>query len=119
MSMSFVIPFDDAQDARVSRLKVKEAEAEAKEIIENAQNKARKMLEDAERNAQIECDSFEDAVRQDYKSRVETVRQNAQNIIAQNKAEDEKKYSTNKRLAQLRMNDAVKTVLQGVMSECQ
>ena len=100
-------------------LKVKEAELRATAIVDDAYNKAAKMVNDAESLSAKTCAEFEQKIKADYKSRIDEVKKNAQEIIDKNNADDEKKYAVYEQMAQTHMNEAVKLIVQGVISECQ
>ncbi|MBE6548426.1 MAG: hypothetical protein E7667_06090 [Ruminococcaceae bacterium] len=100
-------------------LKVKEAELRATTIVEDAHGKAAKMVNDAENSVAKSCLEFEHQVKADYRSRIDEVRKNAQELIDKNNADDEKKYAVYEQIAQTHMNEAVRLIVQGVISECQ
>lgn len=105
--------------SRQAVLKVKEAEAKAQSIIDNAYATSKRMISDAEANAERSLEDFEATVRAEYKASVEDVRREVQDIVDKNKADDQRKYNIHEKFAQQHINDAVKIILQGVISECQ
>lgn len=107
------------QMSKEAVLEIREAEARAKQIIEDAYAQSRKMISDAESLSAQECSDFETATKAEYKASVDEVRAGVQQIIDKHKADDEKKYASSHELAMTHMNEAVKIILQGVMSECQ
>lgn len=100
-------------------LKIKEAEAQAADIVESAYITSKKMIADAEATSRILCEEYEAAVRADYLQSVEEIRKSANEIVEKNASEDEKKFQTALSLSEKNINDAVKLILQGVSSECQ
>lgn len=100
-------------------LKIKEAEARAADIVENAYATSKKMVADAETTARISCEEYEAETRAEYLRGVEEIRKGANEMVEKNAAEDEKKYQAALALSEKNINDAVKIILQGVRSECQ
>ncbi len=105
--------------SRQAVLEVKRAEEQAQKIIDNAYATSKRMINEAETSAERSCEDFEATVRAEYKASVEDVRREVQEIVDKNKADDQRKYNIHEKFAQQHINDAVKIILQGVMSECQ
>lgn len=100
-------------------LQVKQAEAQAQLIIDNAYDTSKSMISQAEARAEKSCEDFEEAIRAEYKASIEDVRREVQEIVDKNRADDQRKYNVKEQFAKRHINEAVKIILQGVMSECQ
>lgn len=100
-------------------LKVKEAEAEAKRIINDANLKAKEMVEKAELKADSDCKKYEAMLSDEYKRRVEQVRSDALVLVDENRLKNQREAAWSEKKAREHMNDAVKIVLRRLIEECQ
>lgn len=107
------------QMSKEAVLEIREAEARARKIIEDAYSQSRKMINDAEACSSRECSDFEAAIKDEYRASINEVRAGVQQIVDKHKADDDKKYTASHDIAMSHINEAVKIILQGVMSECQ
>ena len=99
-------------------LMVKDAEEEAKRIVDEAHARAQKMVASARADADIACERFETELREDYRGRVDKVKDSAEQIIARSRDDAAQQYRLGEALAKRHMNEAVKVVLQGVVDRC-
>ncbi len=99
--------------------KIKETEARAEKIIEDARITSKSMVNAAEKESREALVRFEDELRADYKADIVRLTGEVSEIVEKNFAEDNKRYKLGEGIARQHMNDAVKIILQGVVSECQ
>lgn len=100
-------------------LKVKEAEAEAKKIVNDANLKAKKMIEQAESRSDSTCNKHEEMLADEYKRRVDQVRSDALVLVDENRLKNLRETARAERNAREHMNEAVKIVLRRLIEECQ
>ena len=100
-------------------LKVKEAEAEARKIIEDATEKARIMVDHAQESMKNKCSEYEAELEEDFAKRVGQVRDDASALVEDNRRKAAFRTKWAEKKARMNMNDAVRIVLRRIISECQ
>lgn len=99
-------------------LRIKEAEDEAKRIIDEAHAEAQKRVTAARSDADKACDTYENELREDFRGRLMQVRETAEQIIERSRTDSAQQYKIGEAMAKRHMNDAVKVILQGVEAQC-
>ncbi len=100
-------------------MKVKEAEAEAQKIVSDAIEQGKLAVARAEEEAERSCEEYELKITEEYDRSVELVKTDAAKIVEKNKIATDSEMQTLEEQARLRMSDAVRIVIKGIVSECQ
>ena len=99
--------------------KIKQAEEQAQQIRERAQADAKKVLQEAEEHGKALCEWAESEGISENKEKIRLIRERADQMMAHNQNQAEQQAAAISADAELRMREAVRLILGGVMEQCQ
>ena len=104
--------------SRESILKLKDAEAQAERIVEDAKRKAAAMIENAEKSGRALCALAEENAVKEAEGAMETIRERTAEASERVSADAHEEVEAMRKEAFLRKRSAEKIVIRGLMSKC-
>lgn len=97
---------------------VKDTEARARAIEEDAKVKAREMIEETERSCIEFCEKEERELKAELDERLELLRRKSERLVEKNAQSNDERAQEILESARLRMRGAVKIILQEIEKQC-
>jgi len=99
--------------------KIKQAEEQAQQIRERARADAQKAVQEAEEHGKALCEWAESEGIAENKEKIRLIRERAEQMMAHNQDQAKQQAASISADAELRMREAVRLILGGVMEQCQ
>ena len=100
-------------------LRVKEAEAPAKKMIDDAHAEAKRLIDVAQKEANESCISLEVSLNEEYSERVMQVREDTMALVEESLEKAHRDADALERKAKLNMPATVRTISRRIIGECQ
>ena len=105
--------------SRESILKIREAEAEAEQIIARAQKQAKALIDAAERDGKELCRSAEEEATLQTRAMLDQIRERTAVLTARMERENQDEAEETKKAVALRRKIAEKIIMRGLEAKCQ
>lgn len=100
-------------------LRVKDAEAQAKKMIDDAYAEAKRMIESAHKDANDSCLALEESLNEEYGERVMQVREDTMALVEESLEKAHRDADALERKAKLNMPATVRSLSRRIIGECQ
>ena len=100
-------------------LRVKEAEAQAKKMIDDAYAEAKRLIDEAQKEANEGCAALEATLNEEYSQRVMQVREDTMSLVEESLEKAHREADSLERKAKLNMPATVRSISRRIIGECQ
>lgn len=100
-------------------LRVKEAEAQAKKMIDDANLEAKRIIDEAQNIANESCAALEMSLSEEYSERVMQVREDTMALVEESLEKAHREADGLERKAKLNMPATVRSISRRIIGECQ
>ena len=100
-------------------LRVKDAEAQAKKMINDAHIEAKRLIDEAQKKADEKCITLESSLNDEYSERVMQVREDTMALVEESLQKAHREADALERKAKLNMPATVRSISRRIIGECQ